>query len=130
MREELCKKSKHAGYFNLTTADVKSAIFGHAEFAAFKRGVDKLFTKWKKANSPLLKNFGKDDHRKAIIETLSGELLAAFTKEQVTIEKLETDIAALEQQMEEMAEEHGGDKQPTLYSKVPVVFARSRRITP
>ena len=53
VRETLFKKSKHAGHFNLTTADVKSAIFGHAEFTAFKSGVDKLFTKWKKANSPL-----------------------------------------------------------------------------
>ena len=32
-----------------------------------------------------------------------------FAHEQATIEKLETDIAALQQQMEELAEEHGGE---------------------
>ncbi len=32
-----------------------------------------------------------------------------FAKEQAAIEKLETDIAALQQQMEELAEEHGGE---------------------
>ncbi|MDZ4852273.1 MAG: N-6 DNA methylase [Pirellulaceae bacterium] len=80
VREELFKKSKHAGYFDLTTSDVKLAIFGHSEFTAFKSGVDKLFTKWKKTNSPLLKSFGKDDHPKALIETLSEDLLATFAK--------------------------------------------------
>ncbi len=177
------------GYCELTSADVKSAIFGHPEFTAFKTGVDKLFAKWKAANTPRLKGFAQNGHPKALIETLSEDLLAAFAlaplldhydiyqhlmdywaetmqddcylitadgwmeatkprlvvedknkktkekpdftigkkkyktelipaalviartfaKEQATIEKLETDIAALQQQMEELAEEHGGE---------------------
>ncbi len=32
-----------------------------------------------------------------------------FTKQQAEIEKLETEVAAIQQQIEEMAEEHGGD---------------------
>ncbi len=189
LRAILFKKSTHPGYCELTSADVKPAIFGHPEFTAFKTGVDKLFAKWKAANTPRLKGFGIDGHPKTLIETLSEELLAAFAqaplldhydiyqhlmdywaetmqddcylitadgwmeatkprlvvedknkktkekpdftigkkkyktelipaalviartfaKEQATIEKLETDIAALQQQMEELAEEHGGE---------------------
>ena len=33
-----------------------------------------------------------------------------FADEHATIEKLEADVAALQQQMEEMAEEHGGEE--------------------
>ena len=189
LRAALFKKSTHPGYYELTSSDVKPAIFGHPEFTAFKTGVDKLFAKWKAANTPRLKGFGIDGHPKTLIETLSEDLLAAFAlaplldhydiyqhlmdywaetmqddcyliaadgwveaakprlvvedknkktkekpdftigkkkyktelipatlviartfaKEQAAIEKLETDIAALQQQMEELAEEHGGE---------------------
>jgi len=190
VRASLFKKSKHRGYCELTSADVKPAIFGHEEFTAFKTGVDKLFAKWKATNTPRLKGFSKDGHPKPLIETLSEDLLAAFekaplldhydlyqhlmdywaetmqddcyliaadgwreaakprlvvedkskkatkekpdftvgkkkyktelipsalviartfAKEQAAIEKRETDIAALQQQMEELAEEHGGE---------------------
>ncbi len=189
MRAALFKKSTHPGYYELTSFEVKPAIFGHPEFTAFKTGVDKLFAKWKSANTPRLKGFGIDGHPKALIEMLSEDLLAAFAlaplldhydiyqhlmdywaetmqddcylitadgwveaakprlmvddktkktkdkpdftigkkkyktelipaalviaryfaKEQAAIEKLETGIAALQQQMEELAEEHGGE---------------------
>jgi type I restriction enzyme M protein len=187
VRGELFKKSTHPGYCELTTADVKSAIFGHPEFTAFNESATKLFLKWKKANTPLLNAITRGSHPKALIETLSEDLLAAFVKapllnhydlyqhlmdywettmqddcyliaadgwvgaakpqlviedktkktkekpdfivgkkkykaelipsalviaryfgkEQTAIEKLETEIAALEQQIEELAEEHG-----------------------
>ena len=44
-------------------------------------------------------------------ELIPSALLIAryFAKEQATIEKLESEISALDQQMEEMAEEHGGE---------------------
>ena len=169
---------------------MKSAIFGHAEFTAFNDTVTKLFAKWRKASTPLLKGFAKDGHPKALIETIAEDLLATFraaplldaydvyqhlmdywaetmqddcyliaddgwreaaqprlivedknkkTKakpdfvrrqkeipgrthsarthhrrwfadEQAAIEKLEADLAALQQQLEEMAEEHGGEE--------------------
>ncbi len=189
LRATLFKKSTHPGYCELTSFEVKPAIFGHPEFTAFKTGVDKLFAKWKAANTPRLKGFGIDGHPKVLIETLSEDLLAAFAlaplldhydiyqhlmdywaetmqddcylitadgwvdaskprlvvedknkktkdkpdlivgkkkyktelipaalviaryfaKEQAAIEKLETGIASLQQQMEELAEEHGGE---------------------
>ena len=62
----------------LPIAEVKAAIFGHAEFTAFNDSVTKLFAKWKKANTPLLKGFAKDGHPKALIETLAEDLLATF----------------------------------------------------
>jgi type I restriction enzyme M protein len=168
---------------------VKSSIFGHPEFTAFKTGVGKLFAQWKAANTPRLKGFAQDGHPKELIETLAEDMLATFaqaplldrydiyqhlmdywaetmqddcylitadgwreaakpllvvedknkkTKEkpdftvgkkkyktellssalviaryfapqQTAIEKLETDIAALQQQIEELVEEHGGE---------------------
>ena len=189
LRATLFKKSTHPGYFELTSADVKPAIFGHMEFTAFKTGVDKLFAKWKATNTPRLKGFGIDGHPKTLIASLSEDLLAAFAlaplldhydiyqhlmdywaetmqddcylitadgwgdaakprlvvddknkktkekpdftiakkkyktelipaalviaryfaKEQAAIEKLETDIATFQQQMEVLAEEHGGE---------------------
>jgi type I restriction enzyme M protein len=192
LRATLFKKADRPGYcqLNLPIAEVKPAIFGHAEFTAFNDAVNKLFAKWKKANTPLLKGFGQGGHPKALIETSAEGLLATFraaplldaydvyqhlmdywaetmqddcyliaddgwqeaaqpqlivedkskkTKakpdfvlsrkkyqaelippalviqrwfadEQAAIEKLEADVAALQQQMEEMAEEHGGEE--------------------
>jgi type I restriction enzyme M protein len=189
LRATLFKKSPHSGYCELEGFEVKPAIFGHPEFTAFKTDVDKLFAKWKSANTPRLKGFGQDGHPKTLIETLSEDLLAAFAlaplldhydiyqhlmdywaetmqddcylitadgwvgaakprlmvddktqkikekpdftigkkkfktelvpaalviaryfaKEQAAVEKWETEIAALQPPMEELAEEHGGE---------------------
>jgi type I restriction enzyme M protein len=171
-------------------SELKPTIFAHREFTAFNDSVTKLFAKWQKATVPLLKNFDKDGHPKALIEKIAENLLDTFqpaplldpydvyqhlmdywaetmqddcyliagdgwreaaqpqlivedknkkTKakpdftigrkkylaelippaliirrwfaaEQTAIEKLEAELAALEQQIEEMAEEHGGDE--------------------
>ncbi|MBM4224098.1 MAG: SAM-dependent DNA methyltransferase, partial [Gammaproteobacteria bacterium] len=58
--------------------EVKSAIFGHAEFSAFQQQATKVFADWRKATTPRLTGFGKDEHPKALIETIAEELLAAF----------------------------------------------------
>ena len=166
----------------------KEIIFGHAEFTVYNESATKLFAKWKAANTPRLKGIAKGGKPKALIETLSEDLLATFEKarlldpydvyqhlmdywaetmqddvymivsdgwreaakprliiedkekkskekpdftvgkmkykaeliptalviaryfaaEQATIKKLEAEVAAIEQAMEEMAEEHGG----------------------
>jgi type I restriction enzyme M protein len=80
VRTTLFEKSDRAGYchLKLPITEVKRAIFGHAEFTAFNCSVTKLFDKWKKANWPLLKNFDKDGHPKALIETIAEDLLATF----------------------------------------------------
>jgi type I restriction enzyme M protein len=174
----------------VSVAELRPAIFGHTEFTAFNDTVTKLFAKWKKTNTPLLKGFAQGDHPKALIETIAEDLLAIFrtaplldaydvyqhlmdywaetmqddcyliaddgwreaaqpqlivkvnnkqTKakpdfalgkkkyltelippgliirryfvdEQAAIEKLEADVAALQLQLEEIAEEHGGEE--------------------
>lgn len=184
-------KEDRPGYsqLNIATNDIKPAIFDHPEFATFNSKATKLFAGWKAANVPLLKGFDKDGHPKALIESISESLLAAFensplldcydvyqhlmdfwdkgmqddcylisadgwmdsaqprliieekgkknkvdadfivgkkkytaelipsalviaryfTNEQAAIEELESQLATLEQQLEEMAEEHGGE---------------------
>ena len=57
---------------------MKPAIFGHAEFTAFHESATKLFAKWKKASTPLLKGFAKDGRPKSLIETISESLLTTF----------------------------------------------------
>jgi type I restriction enzyme M protein len=194
VRAALFKKADPArrdySQLKLPIAEVKPAIFGHAEFTAFNDSVTRLFAKWKKTAVPHLKGFTQDGHPKALIETIAEDLLATFraaplldaydvyqhlmdywaatmqddcyliaadgwrdaaqprlivedknkkTKarpdftlgkkkyqaelippaliirrwfadEQAALEKLEADCAALQQQMEEMAEEHSGEE--------------------
>jgi type I restriction enzyme M protein len=80
VRATLFKKADRPGYTQLKVpiAEVKAAIFGHAEFTAFNDGVTKLFGKWKKKSTPLLKEFSKGNHPKALIETIAEDLLATF----------------------------------------------------
>jgi type I restriction enzyme M protein len=78
VRAELFKKADRPGYclLKLPIGDVKPAIFGHAEFTAFTHAVTKLFGKWRKASTPLLKGFAQGGHPKALIETIAEDLLA------------------------------------------------------
>jgi type I restriction enzyme M protein len=192
VRAALFKKADRPGYSQLKVAiaDIKAAIFGHAEFTAFNQSVTRLFAKWKSANTPRLKGIAKGDKPKKLIETLSEDLLESFEKallldtydvyqhlmdywantmqddvymivsdgwreaakprlimeekgsktkdkpdftvgklkykaelipttlviaryfaaEQAAIEKLETEVAAIEQAIEKMAEEHSGEE--------------------
>jgi len=192
VRAALFKRADRSGYsaLRIPQSELKSAILGHAEFAAFNTTVTRLFKKWQSASLPRLKGFAQDGHPKALIETIAEDLLATFraaplldaydvyqhlmdywaatmqddcyliaadgwrdaaqprlivedknkktrarpdftlgkkkyqaelippaliirrwyADEQATLEKLEADVAALQQQMEEMAEEHGGEE--------------------
>ncbi len=191
LRAVLYEPFGRPGYhrLRLPIAEVKPAIFGHAEFTAFHASATARFANWQQASTPLLKGFAKGGLPKPLIETIAENLLATFKdaplldaydiyqhlmdywaeamqddcyliaadgwleaarprlvvddknkkvkekpdlivgkkkyktelipptlviaryfgKEQAAIEKLETDIAALQQQMEELAEEHGGE---------------------
>src|SRR5450756_800481 len=62
----------------LPITEVKSAILGHAEFAAFQQKATKGFADWRKATRPRLTGFGKYGHPKALIETIAEELLVVF----------------------------------------------------
>jgi type I restriction enzyme M protein len=64
VRATLFKKADRPGYTQLKVpiAEVKAAIFGHAEFTAFNDTATKLFAKWKRTNTPLLKGFVQEGH--------------------------------------------------------------------
>jgi type I restriction enzyme M protein len=72
--------SLRPGYAHLTPplADVKPAIFGHAEFTEFNEQAIQRFIAWRKGNTTHLTGFTKDGHPKALIETVAETLLATF----------------------------------------------------
>lgn len=80
MRAALFEKFNRPGYaaLKLPIAEVKPAIFGHAEFTAFTTKAKKLFTQWQTASVPLLKGFDQNGHPKPLIETIAEDLLATF----------------------------------------------------
>jgi type I restriction enzyme M protein len=82
VRAALFKKTGRPGYSQLkvAVADIKPAIFGHGDFTAFNESLTKLFVKWKAANIPRLKGIAKGGKPKALIETLSEDLLDTFEK--------------------------------------------------
>jgi type I restriction enzyme M protein len=191
VRAALFEKTAHRGYSQLRipAADIKTTIFSHSEFTAFNESATKLYTRWKKSVTPQLNGLKAGSLPKALIETISEDLLETFHKaplldpydvyqhhmdyweetmqddcyliaadgwvkaaqpqliiedkskktkakpdfaigkmkysaellppaliiaryyaeEQAAIEALEAEIAAMEQELEEMAEEHGGE---------------------
>jgi type I restriction enzyme M protein len=80
VRGVLFEPAGRPGYarLKLPPADVKPAILGHAEFAAFQQKATQGFTDWRRATTPRLTAFDKGGHPKALIETIAEELLAAF----------------------------------------------------
>ncbi|MFI5396106.1 MAG: N-6 DNA methylase [Candidatus Binatia bacterium] len=80
VRAALFAPGNRAGYCKLKTAtnEIKATIFGHAEFTAFNHSVTALFEKWKRAHAPRLKGMTVGDKPKALIETLSEDLLDTF----------------------------------------------------
>src|SRR5271165_552317 len=82
VRATLFKNAGRPGYTQLkvAVADIKAAIFGHAEFTAFNQSITDLFAKWKKANIPHLKSIAIGGHPKALIESLSEDLLETFRR--------------------------------------------------
>jgi len=80
VRDVLFESAGRPGYARLKPAltEVKPAILGHAEFCAFQQKATRVFTDWRKNTAPRLTAFGKDDHPKALIETIAEDLLAAF----------------------------------------------------
>jgi type I restriction enzyme M protein len=80
VRRELFADADRPGYCRLKieTGQIKAAIFGHPEFTAFNRQVTDLFDRWKAANTPKLTGIRVGDRPKALIETLSENLLDTF----------------------------------------------------
>jgi len=80
VRTLLFESAGRPGYIRLKlpVADLKAAIFGHPEFAAFNASITALFEKWRTANGRRLRGIKLGDHPKALIETLSEGLLDTF----------------------------------------------------
>jgi type I restriction enzyme M protein len=80
VRAALFESAGRQGYarLKLPIAEVKPAILGHPEFAAFQKNATKHFDDWRASATKRLTAFDKDGHPKALIESLAEELLAAF----------------------------------------------------
>jgi len=80
MRATLFESAGRPGYarLKLPIAEVKSAILGHSEFAAFRKKATQHFDDWRTAAAERLTAFDKDGYPKELIEVLAEELLAAF----------------------------------------------------
>jgi type I restriction enzyme M protein len=80
VRPLLLESAGRPGYcrLKLPVADIKAAIFGHPEFTAYNASVTALFAKWKAAHAPRLNSIKPGDHPKALIETLSEDMLETF----------------------------------------------------
>jgi len=82
VRAMLFESAGRPGYFKLKmpAGEVKAAIFAHPEFTSFNASATKLFMKWRSANEPKLRGIKLNDHPKALIGTLSEDLLETFQK--------------------------------------------------
>jgi type I restriction enzyme M protein len=80
VRAVLFESAGRPGYarLKLPFTEVRPAILGHDEFAAFQQKATKGFTDWRNATTPRLTAFDKDGHPKELIETVAEDLLAAF----------------------------------------------------
>ena len=59
--------------------ELKTAILGHAEFVAFQKSAAKHFDDWRAVATKQLMAFDRDGYAKALIATISEELLTAFS---------------------------------------------------
>ena len=80
VREALFKKAGRPGYsdLNVAAADIKTTIFGHAEFTDWSTQTQKLFATWRAAVTPRLVGIQQGDKPKVLIESLAEELLSTF----------------------------------------------------
>ena len=80
VRRTLFADADRPGYSQpkVDASQVKAAIFDHPEFTAFNQQVTQLFSVWKAANTPLLIGIKQGNRPKALIETLSENLLETF----------------------------------------------------
>ena len=80
VRATLFESAGRPGYARLKLAlrEVESAIFDHVEFTAFNRAARQSFRSWQTAASLPLRDFEKNGHPKALIETIAENLLETF----------------------------------------------------
>ncbi|MGQ0799260.1 MAG: type I restriction-modification system subunit M [Pseudomarimonas sp.] len=81
LRQALFRPSRRAGYSEalIESRQVKRAILDHPEFQAFAARLATVYEGWREAHRPLLMGLKVNDLPKAIIHTLSEDLLARFS---------------------------------------------------
>ncbi|HKI02539.1 MAG TPA: type I restriction-modification system subunit M [Thermoanaerobaculia bacterium] len=79
LRHTLFRK-KRRGYLSLAVdkSAIKSAIYGHPEFASFISGMNTHFSIWRKKRATSLKGLGVGCHPKEVIAELAEGLLAHY----------------------------------------------------
>lgn len=80
VRQDLFAPSSRPGYCmpRVEAAQVKAAIFGHAEFTAFNQQVSRLMATWTATHLPSHFDIKEGQRPSALIETLSESLLETF----------------------------------------------------
>jgi type I restriction enzyme M protein len=80
VRASLFENAERPGYSQqkVAAAEIKAAIFGHAEFTGFNQSISALFEQWKTINTPHLLGIRVGARPKALIATLSESLLDTF----------------------------------------------------
>jgi type I restriction enzyme M protein len=81
LRKSLFKKNIRSNYVDLNIAkeEIKSTIYNHPEFYAYKIQVESVFEEWKKSVRPILDKIKIGDKPKEIIKVISEELLNRFS---------------------------------------------------
>jgi type I restriction enzyme M protein len=66
------------GHARVPAPEVRSAVLGHPEFAAFAGRVRSVYDGWRAAHKPTLKGLGRGSDPKALIHAISEDLLTRF----------------------------------------------------
>ena len=82
LKTSLFGESKREGYRALKVPhdDIKNTIFSHHEFTVYAETMEATFEEWKTSNSALLKSLTVGEKPKEIINTISEDILDAFSK--------------------------------------------------
>jgi type I restriction enzyme M protein len=80
LRAELFETNGRTGYSEprVESQKVKTTILNHTEFAAYSKKVAEVFEEWRAAHEPMLKKAKIGTKPKAVINTLSEDLLERF----------------------------------------------------
>lgn len=80
LKVSLFKNSPRPGYRDVAipAEEIRPAILEHNEFLEFRKNVQAIFDSWRKTQTPVLKNLGKNNNPKAVITEISASLLEAF----------------------------------------------------
>src|SRR2546422_1087716 len=80
LRGELFKENGRPGYSDarVETRQVKAAILAHHEFKSYAERVTAVFEDWRKAHEQRLKDLKVNDLPRAVIQSLSEDLLERF----------------------------------------------------